>query len=63
MLVLSVKPGERVFIGDSWMKVLKVSGQKVTLGIDADGEVPVDRESVRAKKEKEAILAAAIDQK
>lgn len=44
MLVLSRKIGEQVRIGDDVTVVIsKIAGNRVTLGIDAPGDVPIVR--------------------
>ncbi|MDZ4782484.1 MAG: carbon storage regulator [Planctomycetia bacterium] len=47
MLVLSRKPGEKVFIGnDVSLVVLKVRGDRVQLGIEAPGHVRIVRQEI-----------------
>jgi carbon storage regulator len=44
MLVLTRKPGEKVHIGDDVvLTVLEVRGNRVRVGIDAPGDVPIAR--------------------
>ena len=43
MLVLSRKAGEKLFIGNITVVVTKVSGDRVTLGIEAPRDVKVLR--------------------
>ena len=44
MLVLSRKPSETIIIGDNIvLTVLRVEGNKVRLGIEAPGDVPILR--------------------
>jgi carbon storage regulator len=44
MLVISRKPGEKLFIGDDIVvTVLEVNGNRVRLGIDAPADVPLLR--------------------
>ena len=48
MLVLSRKPGERVYIGDDIeVVVLEVRGNRVKLGFNAPGYLPIQRAEVR----------------
>ena len=55
MLVLARKLGETVVIGDSvTIKVIKVRGNAVCLGIDAPKEVPVHRAEVCQRIKAEA---------
>ena len=50
MLVLTRKLGEKIVIGDSILiKVLKISNNKVRLGIMAPEEVPIFRHEVIEK--------------
>jgi carbon storage regulator len=47
MLVLTRKPDQSIMIGDDVeVTVLSVSGDKVRLGIQAPGEVPVHRTEI-----------------
>lgn len=44
MLVLSRKEGQRIQIGDDvWITVLKVKGNRVSIGIEAPNEVSIRR--------------------
>jgi len=43
MLVLSRKPGETIKIGDAELTVIRVTGNRVTLGIDAPKRIPIVR--------------------
>ena len=43
MLILTRKPGESIQVGDIRITVLKTSGNKVRIGIDAPREVAVTR--------------------
>jgi len=55
MLILTRRPGESIIIGDDIVvTVLSVFGSQVKLGIVAPAETAVDREEVRARKEKDA---------
>lgn len=50
MLVLSRKPGERIFIGDDIVITLvRVSGQTVRIGIKAPKEIKIMREELLGK--------------
>jgi carbon storage regulator len=47
MLVLTRKPGTRVHIGaDIIVTVLEVQGNRIRLGIEAPGSVPILREEI-----------------
>jgi carbon storage regulator CsrA len=55
MLVLSATAGERILVGDVWVKVVevrggKVRGGKVRLGFEAPDHVPVNREEIAIRK-------------
>ena len=58
MLVLSRKTGEKIIIGEGppaiKVTVLKIRGDRVSLGIDAPREVPVWRPEVRDLREEVA---------
>lgn len=48
MLVLSRKPGERLWIGDQIaVTILDVSGRSVRVGIEAPSEIQIVREELR----------------
>ena len=48
MLVISRKPGEKLFIGeDIVVTVLEAAGNRVRLGIDAPADVPILRSELR----------------
>lgn len=50
MLVLSRKQNERLFIGDNIViTIVRVAGQSVRIGIEAPGDVQVQREEVRRR--------------
>ena len=52
MLVLSRKPGERIYIGDDVVVSVIASGNgKVRLGVEAPSHISVDREEVRLRKQ------------
>lgn len=46
MLVLTRKVGERVVIGDVQVDVLRIKGNRVTIGVTAVRSVPVHRGEV-----------------
>lgn len=47
MLVLARHTSERIFVGDDIViTVVELRGDKVRLGIDAPGDIPVHREEV-----------------
>lgn len=49
MLVISRKPGEKLFIGDEIVvTVLEVKGNRVRLGIDAPADVPLLRSELHS---------------
>jgi carbon storage regulator len=51
MLVLSRRPGEKVFIGeDVTLTVVQVAGNRVRLAIDAPGKVRILRAEVGARR-------------
>jgi carbon storage regulator len=54
MLVLTRRSNQSIMIGDEIeISVLSVSGEKVRIGIDAPGEVPVFRKEVYLRIESE----------
>ena len=58
MLVLSRRIGERLVIDDNiTVTVIEVRGGHIRLGIEAPKEVPVRRNEVAAKVEKEMVAA------
>ena len=60
MLIVTRKPGESVHIGeDIIVKILSVAGQNVRVGIDAPRDVPVHREEVKQRIEKEKLTGDA----
>ncbi len=60
MLVLTRKVGEAVVIGDDTrVTVLGVQGGRVRLGIDAPGDIAVDRQEVRARRAQFADIVPA----
>ena len=59
MLILSRKPGECIVIdGRIRVKVLRLDGDIVKIGIEAPADVPVHREEVYAEIQKSNQLAA-----
>ncbi|HTN76303.1 MAG TPA: carbon storage regulator [Pirellulaceae bacterium] len=60
MLVLSRKESERIRLGDSIVvTVVRVSGDKVRLGIEAPPDVLVLREELEPHKQEQAADAAS----
>jgi carbon storage regulator len=58
MLILTRRPDESLHIGDNIViTVLGIKGHQVRIGITAPKDVVIDREEVRARKQRE--LAAA----
>lgn len=56
MLVLSRKKHEVIVVGgDIKIYVVEIRGDKVRLGIEAPGDVPVDREEVAKRKAEEQV--------
>lgn len=52
MLVLSRKPGQRIRIGrDVEVVVVKVSGNRIRLGIVAPADVPIRRDEITESEE------------
>ena len=51
MLVLTVKIGERVFVGECVITVLEKSGQVCRLGFEADPCVVIVREKAKLERE------------
>ena len=57
MLVLSRKLNESIVINDNVVvTVLSVQGDRVRLGINAPGEIPVHRQEVYEKMQNEEVL-------
>ena len=57
MLVLSRKLNESIVINDDIVvTVLSVKGDRVRLGINAPGEIPVHRQEVYEKMQNEEVL-------
>jgi len=62
MLILTRKPGETVLIGDDIkVTILSVRGNLVRVGIDAPRSVPVHREEVYARIQREKSQASGVD--
>ena len=55
MLILTRRHGETIMIGDGEIKitVLGVKGNKVRIGVDAPKNVPVHREEIQQRIERE----------
>lgn len=52
MLVLSRKPGERVFIGDEIkVTIIRIGPNAVRVGIEAPGHLNIVREEIRGMRE------------
>ena len=57
MLVLSRKPNESIVINhDIVVTVLSIQGDRVRLGIEAPGEIPVHRQEVYEKMQNQEVL-------
>ena len=55
MLVLSRKEGERIMLGDSVvLTIVRVSGDRVRLGIEAPSDMLILREELNSKNESQA---------
>ncbi|MEE8423551.1 MAG: carbon storage regulator CsrA [Thermodesulfobacteriota bacterium] len=62
MLVLTRKSGESIRIGDDVRIVLlDIKGHQVRLGIEAPHDVPIHREELYLKIQKENVKAAEVD--
>jgi len=54
MLMLSRKVGQRIYINDNIVVVVReINGRSVRLGIDAPADVPIHREEIWLKKKLE----------
>lgn len=56
MLILTRKPGERIFIGDKieiCITILCVERNQIRIGIDAEKDIPILREEVYLRKMRE----------
>jgi carbon storage regulator CsrA len=54
MLVLNRKPTESVWVGDAEVRILKVNGPRVTLGIAAEPETHIIRDELLARSDRSA---------
>ena len=62
MLILTRKPGEAMLIGDDIkVTILSVRGNLVRVGIDAPRSVPVHREEVYARIQREKSQTGGVD--
>ena len=60
MLVLSRKQGESVFLNDSIVvKVLRIHGERVVIGVDAPAEIPVHSKEVYERISTEELVVSA----
>jgi carbon storage regulator CsrA len=51
MLVLGARIGERIYVGDTVVKVCRIaSNGQIRLGFDAPSEIQIERERVRNKR-------------
>lgn len=55
MLLVRRNPGESVRIGEAQVTVLSVTGRRVTLGIAAPREIPIERCDPEPKEEPERV--------
>ena len=53
MLVLERRVQEAIMIGDVRVVVTSIEGNRVKLGIDADRSIPVWREEIHKRRERE----------
>jgi carbon storage regulator len=61
MLVLSRKESQRIRLGDSIViTIVKISGDKVRIGIDAPGDVLVLRDELELREQPAAAIEAVI---
>lgn len=64
MLVLSRQRDESIIIGDNIVvTIVDIRGDKVRLGIDAPGEVPVHRREVYEAIQRENVRASRLEPK
>jgi carbon storage regulator len=62
MLVLSRKPGEKVFIGDKiTITIVEVKGNRVRVGIDAPDSVPILRAELNEFRDADAGSAREVE--
>jgi len=60
MLVLTRKPNERVFVGDDIeVVVVEVRGNRVKLGFNAPGHLPIQRGEIHETEDWYSVLAEA----
>lgn len=60
MLVLSRKVGEKILIGDDvTVTLVRISGNKARIGVEAPEDVPVLRTEVKARQEVKASSPAS----
>lgn len=58
MLILSRRSQERIFIGDNiTIQVVKIEGNKVSIGIEAPREIPITRHDASEKPRLGAVIA------
>lgn len=51
MLVLGLKPGEKVLVADNCsIRLVAIAGDKIRIGLDFPAGMPVDREQCRSIK-------------
>jgi carbon storage regulator len=61
MLVLTRKVGEEIVIGNNIrLRIIKVDGNKVRIGITAPDDIPVDRQEIHDKKQEWALTPAVV---
>lgn len=54
MLVLSRKVGQKIFVGDDvTITLVRISGDKARIGVEAPKNVPILREEVKKRQEAE----------
>ncbi len=62
MLVLERKTGESIIIGDNIkLKIFKVQGNSVRIGIEAPREVLIYREEIYEEIKKENLMASGVN--
>lgn len=62
MLVLSRKENESIMIGDNiWVQVSAIRGNKVVLRIEAPPKIPILRNELLKRKDRERIANAALE--
>jgi carbon storage regulator len=61
MLVLTRKVGEEIVIGDNIrLRIIKVDGNKASIGISAPDDISVDRKEIHDKKKECALTPVVI---